>query len=473
MCQTKSPELLNSGLFVWHNLNFYSLFLFFYIWNSRNCYKIRLLLLKEEYFSNFITFVNKLPCINKMTKSQVNKLGKEIRNCLKENIHPSSDLLEKLQEYRTSFKSDLSSVFEIISGLAKEARSDSITAFRIKRIESIISKINRQPTMALGNMGDIAGCRILVYHKNVIPKLIDELNKRFNVKYFNDYLKETKDDGYRGYHLYIESPINSNKLIEIQIRTVESHKWASMVEIIDILYNLKIKEGQKHPDFERFLFLLSKVDDLSFEEKKEIISIDDKYKVHSKFNEVFIKNNAKIRMDWFGHIGKENNYFIIEVDKNKTSNISSFKSYETAESTYFDKFKVKDKSNFVLTHIEKPNFKRVCIAYASYVLINHDYLNDWYKIAKDILNELILTNKSNDAEMYKSYIQDNLNEQLNLMKSEVKEIREYRKNESHSLDGYEEWLEEIKERLVDVAKIAIEHASNSKERNKWLSWLKG
>lgn len=408
-----------------------------------------------------------------MTKSQVNKLGKDIRKFIKNDDQPTNELLEKLQDYRTSFKSDLSPVFEIISEIAKSTRSDSITAFRIKRIESILSKIKRQPTMSLGNMGDIAGCRVLVYHQNSIPKLIAELNNRFTIKHYNDYLKETKDDGYRGYHLYIESPINPNKLIEIQIRTVKSHKWASMVEIIDILYNLKIKEGQKHPDFERFLFLQSRIDKLSINEKREVITIDNKYKVHSKFNEVFIKNNAKIRMDWFCHIGKENNFFIIEVDKNKTSNISSFETYEVAETTYFEKFKLKNQSNFVLTHIEKPNFKRVCIAYASYVLINHDYLNDWYKLAKEILNDLILSKNSKDAEMYKTYIQNNLTEQLNLIKNEVKEIREYRKDESHSLEGYEEWLEEIKERLVDIAKIAIEHSKNPKERNKWLSWLKG
>ena len=178
-------------------------------------------------------------------------------------------------------------------------------------------------------------------------------------------------------------------------------------------------------------------------------------------------------MDWFGHIGKKNNFFIIEVDKNKTSNISSFETYEVAENTYFEKFKLKNQSNFVLTHIEKPNFKRVCIAYASYVLINHDYLNDWYKLAKDILNDLILSKNSKVAEKYKLYIQNNLTEQLDLLKKEVKEIREYRKDETHNLDGYEEWLEEIKERLVDIAKIAIEHSDNQKERNKWLSWLKG
>jgi hypothetical protein len=37
----------------------------------------------------------------------------------------------------------------------------------------------------------------------------------------------------------------------------------------------------------------------------------------------------------------------------------------------------KTNPNFVLTHAEKPNFKRICIAYASYMLVNHDYLEDW------------------------------------------------------------------------------------------------
>ncbi|WP_051941672.1 nucleotidyltransferase family protein [Maribacter forsetii] len=408
-----------------------------------------------------------------MTKSQVNKLGKEIKKFIKEDSLPTNDLLDKLQDYRTSFKADLSSVFKDISEVAKETRNDSITAFRIKRIESILSKLKRQPTMSLGNMGDIAGCRILVYNKNSVSKLINELKSRFRVKKYNDYLKETKEDGYRGYHLYIESPINPNKLIEIQIRTVKSHKWASMVEIIDILYNLKIKEGQKHPHFERFLFLQSRIDNLSFIEKKEVINIDKKYKVHSKFNEVFIKNNKKIRMDWFCHIGKENNFFIIEVDKNKTSNISSFESYKVAEATYFEKFKLKKQSNFVLTHIEKPNFKRVCIAYASYVLINHEYLNDWYKIAVEVLNQLIESRDNQQAQVYKNYIKDNLKEQLDLLKNEIKEINEYKKDETYSLDGYEEWLEEINEKMVDITKVAVEQTTNAKDRNRWLSWLKG
>jgi ppGpp synthetase/RelA/SpoT-type nucleotidyltranferase len=69
----------------------------------------------------------------------------------------------------------------------------------------------------------------------------EKFKAEFNVKYVNNYLVNAKEDGYRGYHLYVESPIDRDKLIEIQLRTVTAHKWASLVEIIDILYNLKLK----------------------------------------------------------------------------------------------------------------------------------------------------------------------------------------------------------------------------------------
>ncbi len=72
-----------------------------------------------------------------MTKSQVNKLGKALRKKIQAGETPEIELLENLQQYRTSFKEDISAVFEKISDIAKNARKDSITSFRIKRIESI------------------------------------------------------------------------------------------------------------------------------------------------------------------------------------------------------------------------------------------------------------------------------------------------------------------------------------------------
>ncbi len=321
--------------------------------------------------------------------------------------------------------------------------------------------------MALGNMGDIAGCRILVYNEDTLPKVIHDIHSHFDVKDVKDYLKETKENGYSGYHIYITSPINESKLIEIQIRTVNAHKWASMVEIIDILYNLKIKEGQKNEEFERFLLLLSKKDTLSIQEKKTLIKIDKEKDIHGRLNQVFIKNNLQLRHEWLEITRLKNNYFIIEVDSNKESTIISYSSYEEAEKDYFEKFKKNTNSHFVLTHIEKPNFKRICIAYASYVLIKHDYLNDWSNITADLIQHSLENENVEDLEFYRLYTMDNLEDQIKLIQGEIKEFKNYAGFENIETEKFDEWLNEIELRLKNIAKSAITHSTSEDRKNKW------
>lgn len=407
-----------------------------------------------------------------MTKTQVNKVGRKIRKTIQNQGEISNEDLLKLQNYRTSFQADLASIFDQISILSKRERSDSIVSFRIKRIESILSKIKRQPTMALGNMGDIAGCRVLLYSDEALFGLVKKFNAEFNVKYFNNYLDEAKGDGYRGYHLYIESPIDCDKLIEIQLRTVTAHKWASLVEIIDILYNLKIKEGEKSYEFEEFLLLLSRKNTLTIKDKVRIIEIDKNNSIYLKLNEVFVQNHLQVRKDWVGLSNLSNSYFIIEVDSEKKSNLISFQSYKSAEEKYFKMFGEKNKSNFVLTHVEKPNFKRVCIAYASYMLVNHDYLEDWNEFTKDIIMDNTIKKSQSNFDYFSEYIRRNLKDQFNLVKSEISEYNSYSDKEEKN-DGLNEWLNEIQEKMKKFDKVARQYNVVNKQKNKnfFRRWL--
>lgn len=390
-----------------------------------------------------------------MTKSQVNKLGKEIRNKLRAKQDLIEEDLINLQAYRTSFKEDLAPVFEEISRLSRNKRRDSIVSFRIKRIESILSKIKREPTMALGNMGDIAGCRVILYSEKALIEIVESINKKYNVKSYNDYTLKCKDDGYKGYHLYIESPIDPNKLLEIQLRTISTHKWASLVEIIDVILNLKLKEGEMNEPLQRFLKLLS-LDrySLTIEQKKEIIDIDDRYNIYKILNEVFSKNNLSIRKSWL-ELSKriDNFYFIIEVDSDKKSTIISIKNYKEAESKYFDMFLSNKNSNFVLTYIVNPDYKKICIAYSSYILIKHDYLQNWSFFAKDII-EYNKTRKDNSELIYADLIKRNLDDQHESLNSELREldqqIKDYDQLDSVGIFGLEEWIDEINERNKDV-----------------------
>ena len=104
------------------------------------------------------------------SKSQINKLGKRLRASIREGTPIEANDLSQLQDYRTSFKEDISPVFESVARIAKSIRRDSLISLRIKRIESILSKVRREPTMSLGNMGDIAGCRVICHSKSALSQ---------------------------------------------------------------------------------------------------------------------------------------------------------------------------------------------------------------------------------------------------------------------------------------------------------------
>lgn len=410
-----------------------------------------------------------------MTKSQINKLGKRLKKKIQQDLKQEEKELIALQEYRTSFKEDIAPVFNLVSKLSKDERSDSIVSFRIKRIESILSKIKREPTMALSNMGDIAGCRIILYAESALKNLVATIHKEFTVKHINDYTLKAKEDGYQGYHIYVESPLNPGKTIEIQLRTIQTHRWASLVEIIDILYDLKLKEGAKHPRFQEFIKLLSyEKKELTINQKRRIIDIDDKLKVYQKLLEVFINNNIAIRETWLEISQKiDDKYFIFEVDQHNKSSIVSIGDYHTAEAQYFNMFRTNNTSNFVLTHISKPNFNRVCVAYASYMMTKHDYLKDWNRFAIDILQHDSKHGKRSKFKLYDNIISRNLEDQMALLVSESDELTKRMDNlgTESTHDGLSEWLQEIDDSYSETEKMAKQIQKLRPQRKSFFSWL--
>ncbi|WP_408033069.1 RelA/SpoT domain-containing protein [Tenacibaculum xiamenense] len=405
-----------------------------------------------------------------MMKSQANKLGKLIREELKNSETPSDTLLNNLQIYRTSFQKDISEVFESISNIVKSVRKDSIICFRIKEINSILSKIKKNPSLDLDAMNDIAGCRVLVYHPMSMQKVIKVLSASFKVKHADDFRKEKKEDGTNGYFLYIESPINSDRIIEVQIKTVKNHKLTSMFEIVDTVFDANIKKEKEQADFKKFLSLFSNKSRLKISQKEELINIDRKYEIYKTLNEIFIKNYMKLRSDWLAINSNKNPYFILEIDDNKTSHINSYSEYETAEKAYFNKFKEQSNSNIVLIHIEKPNFKKLSIAYKSYLLIKHDYMNDWDKLTSDILDHYMKKETHDKIIFYKEYIQHNLSFQIDLLNNEFKKEKKSKNKADYS--EYEEWFYDLEEKLLEIQKIVPEEQVEIKEEKKRNFWSK-
>ena len=339
------------------------------------------------------------------------KLGDRIR---KDTSNISEHDLEILQQLRVSYKEPLSIIFNNIEKLAHAVDPHCVCTYRIKRIESIISKLIRFPKMHINRAEDIAGCRCILSEEkqvyelyNRILKKKDQINIEIKGK-VNDYIETPKESGYKSIHLNVVLK-GDNKRIEIQLRSIEHHNWATLVEITDLLYGLKLKEigAKSNPELFRFHYLLSKP-----------------------------QNSIKIQEV---NETKKDQFFLIATGMDGVPEIMAFKNFDDAESAYFEKFiNNKSNKNIVLTHLKQTNFAKISAAYSNYFLT---FNNTMVKILMYLSIAVEESYKKNKIRAFKKYYQAFLDIMLFWMNKQIVEIELY----NHDNNGrkytlkYKEW----------------------------------
>lgn len=164
------------------------------------------------------------------------------------------------------------------------------------------------------------------------------------------------------------------------------HNWATLVEIIDLLYDKKIKEGQPDIKFQRFLLLMAKVHHITMKERREILDLVDDLDIFNKLRSVFVNNYLDVRKQWVSikKSGK-NTFFIIEASKDTSPNIESFAKYNEAEDKYFLKYINNTACNIVLTCLPDAKFENIEIAYSNYILTMHTFLEDCCNLLEKVI----------------------------------------------------------------------------------------
>lgn len=356
-----------------------------------------------------------------MTKGSIDRLGDQIRA----EYDPLSDqTLLLLQNYRISHKDTLARVFNILCNINRKMGKQNIVTYRIKRFESIIGKLYRFPKMQFSRMWDIGGCRCIVKNNEEVYKLksLIEQNEHLEIRKIYDYIKEPQSEGYKSLHLFI-SLKGDNKVIELQIRNKEDHNWATLVEITDLLFDAKLKEYGKNKDLLRFHFLLSKRHELTIDEKKEISKTIKKYKYFEKLSDVFTRNYIQIRKQWLDIESKHNhNYFLIETKKDEIPKISSYKKFDEAEENYFKIYKNNQTANVVLTHLPKPNYEQISIAYSNYILTFHSFFDDCYEIFESLIEKTLINKRFFDFIKYFNLYNEIVYNHIKNLMSEVDEL---------------------------------------------------
>lgn len=143
----------------------------------------------------------------------------------------------------------------------------ALVSQRVKRLKAIQHKLQKhtKKPIPLSAMQDIGGCRVVLANISQVEKLVKEyLNSDLKHKllYQDDYITMPKRSGYRGVHLVYSYASDRKETynglkIEIQLRTLLQHAWATAVEVVGFFRRELLKSSEGDPVWKHFFKLMA------------------------------------------------------------------------------------------------------------------------------------------------------------------------------------------------------------------------
>lgn len=301
-----------------------------------------------------------------------------------------------IENFRAAHNYPLNSFHITLKRRAVSAAKSALTAQRTKRMRSIINKLVDQSEMKLSQMQDIAGCRA------IMPTIGDvwQLKSLYDTKPLKhtrgddkDYITEPKKTGYRGIHLKYRfsgkgksEPWDDLK-VEIQIRTMLQHKWATAVEAAQTFTKDALKSNKGSREWLRFFALMSSVfalkegcptvpgtPDTYADLQREIIALNDQHHFQGMFSQY-----GRV----IPHLEKKLShakYLLVTLDPlNHDVTVRGFKSEQTTEAhrAYTEAEDVLSKDQAVqVVMVSVSSIKALKLAYPNYFLDTQDFLRE-------------------------------------------------------------------------------------------------
>lgn len=400
------------------------------------------------------------------SNKEYKRLGDRIR---KDPEHIADEDFEMLQELRMTYKEPLAVIFTVIEKAAHKVDPNCICTYRVKRIESIVSKLLRFPEMQVNRAEDIAGCRCIMSSTEKVYKLYNKLIKNQERLPFefqgriHDYIAEPKESGYRSIHLNAVLKGGDNRRIEIQLRSLEHHNWATLVEITDLLFRSRLKEYGKNGNAELFdLHRLLSKEEQKMTEKERYVIADTvmKYQYIERLGDVFSRNYLDVRRQWNKMKLQNYHFFLVATDSEGVPDFSGFLGFEEAEKAYFERFTNNTGNlNIVLTHLQKAGFTKISVAYSNYFLTFNNTLT---RILYYLSEAVIFAYKQHRIKLFRRYYSFFLNIIEYWMEKQLLEANSFRHdtNLKRSILNETEWSNSIKDGVV-----ALNHITHRMQKN--------
>jgi len=165
--------------------------------------------------------------------------------------------------------------FQITLRRKAEHFGKSVVSQRVKRLRAIQHKLQKhtKKPIALSDMQDIGGCRVVLGNISQVEKLVKEYlngDLKHELVRQDNYIAVPRSSGYRGIHLIYTYLSDRNETykglkIEIQLRTELQHAWATAVEIVGFFRRELLKSSEGDPVWKHFFKLMAT--EIAFAEK--------------------------------------------------------------------------------------------------------------------------------------------------------------------------------------------------------------
>ena len=270
-------------------------------------------------------------------------------------------------------------MISLVNTIAKKLPKPQVLAWRIKRISSIKTKIARMHTR-LSSMQDIGGVRAIFRDDAEVEAFARKVRAayssarcRLRIIKENNYIEQPKLDGYRSHHIIFqycggtgEQEKYNGLKVELQLRTLAQHAWATAVEIVGTIDRAnEIKQGRGTPDYREFFEIASAVlHDCATEKQIERIrEIDKKEHIINKIQAL------KVAMKQPASANK--NLLILNYEQ-KTLQIQPFNDNDIFSQKLYEKFDTDEHFDTVLVNLS--DIKKLKKAYPNYYLDASDFV---------------------------------------------------------------------------------------------------
>ncbi len=218
----------------------------------------------------------------KYSRSRLKKADKQLRHMAEQSEEELAEALDVLINYRALHYKPLVEFRQLIARrVASVKAKDAIIAQRLKRLTTILEKLQRFPEMGIYRMQDIGGIRVILSNMKelcALHELCVGIPKRtpHELVMQRDYIASPKTSGYRGRHLVFRYNSGTEKgedydglQVELQLRTRLQHTWATAVETFEAFLGEKFKSSQGDAAWLDFFAIVSSA--FALKEKQPVL----------------------------------------------------------------------------------------------------------------------------------------------------------------------------------------------------------